>query len=586
MKKKFLKFGILTLILIAILAPTNIALAGPVDAVVDAAAWAGKKILDPVVVSLFQGISQLLITLSSLILGLSGKIFDFIVEFTILEMAENLDGGLGDGINTAWATLRDIANIFFIFVLLFTAFKAMFDLNIESLRKTLVDIIIIALLINFSLFLSKIVIDASNVVSIGFYDTIAVSANEQQIGDNVIFTGVSGGYMKMLGVHSLFNADILDMPGVNDPIKILQVGVMSAIFLLVSAIILIISSVMFITRFIILIFIMILSPLAFVAFIVPGMKDYHSQWKDALINQSFFAPIFFALTWVAFKLGFALRAMLMKGQGDFSFTATFKDPGAAIGILVNYVVITGFAIAALIISKTIANKTPGFAQVNKFLGGATIGASAWAGRKTVGKLGQRVADSKWLREKAPDNRLASTALSVGKKTGSASFDLRASKTVGTVLGDGMKGFGKAGGKGGYQSAREASIKRKMEFAEKDLKDNVTGADVEREMKKIGCGIKENQRQKRSASEVEAKRKEVQKSLEKKATSNTKSRQEKYRHRLSQSGVYVNTEAARRMRAGQKTKSESEKIIDLLKEELRKEEKEKEVTTDNKPPATS
>ena len=93
------------------------------------------KILDPVVVSLFQGISQLLITLSSLILGLSGKIFDFIVEFTILEMAENLDGGLGDGINTAWATLRDIANIFFIFVLLFTAFKAMFDLNIESLRK-------------------------------------------------------------------------------------------------------------------------------------------------------------------------------------------------------------------------------------------------------------------------------------------------------------------------------------------------------------------------------------------------------------------------------------------------------------------
>ena len=43
MKKKFLKFGILTLILIAILAPTNIALAGPVDAVVDAAAWAGKK---------------------------------------------------------------------------------------------------------------------------------------------------------------------------------------------------------------------------------------------------------------------------------------------------------------------------------------------------------------------------------------------------------------------------------------------------------------------------------------------------------------------------------------------------------------
>ena len=68
----------------------------------------------------------------------------------------------------------------------------MFDLNIESLRKTLVDIIIIALLINFSLFLSKIVIDASNVVSIGFYDTIAVSANEQQIGDNVIFTGVSG----------------------------------------------------------------------------------------------------------------------------------------------------------------------------------------------------------------------------------------------------------------------------------------------------------------------------------------------------------------------------------------------------------
>ena len=54
-------------------------------------------------------------------------------------MGKNLgdSSGIGGSITMAWATLRDIANMCFIFVLLYAAFKTMFDANFGNFQTTI-----------------------------------------------------------------------------------------------------------------------------------------------------------------------------------------------------------------------------------------------------------------------------------------------------------------------------------------------------------------------------------------------------------------------------------------------------------------
>jgi hypothetical protein len=398
-----------------------------------------------------EEIGRILMTISSLFLVFAGLIFDEVLKITVTNMAANIgSGGIGDGITTAWATLRDIANMCFIFVLLYAAFKAMFQLDFGGIGTTIKNIIIVALLINFSLFFSKVVIDASNIVSVGFYNSITSSNVQLQGGGAGIlnvgsFAGISGGYMNMLGLQTLYGSNILTA-GIDDPVKILVIGAMSAIFMLVVAVILLISAIMFAARFIILIFIMILSPLALIAYIIPGLKGKFDDWLHALLNQSFFAPLFFALTWVVFKLGTAFKATLVQ-QGAGDFTSTFTNPSGTIGLLVNYVLIIGLAIAALIFSKQMATSgamAKPFKAISGGIGTAAAGGTAWLGRKTVGLPFKHLSENAKLQGASTSkNFLARTgaraALYVSDKARNATFDMRNAAIPTSVVGDAIRG---------------------------------------------------------------------------------------------------------------------------------------------------
>jgi hypothetical protein len=317
-----------------------------------------------IVNNLFKYIGKFLMILSSAVLGIAGTFFDTVVKFSIIEMAKNIGDpeGVGGSITTAWATLRDIANMCFIFVLLFTAFSAMFNLEFGGVGKAVKNIIIVALLINFSLFFSKVVIDASNIVSVGFYNSIVTTGGSDS-------QTISNGYMRLLGLQTWNDSSVLDV--ISDPSKMLLTGVLSSVFMLLMTVILFISGVMFLARFIILIFLMILSPLAAIAYIIPNMQGKFNEWKDALINQSFFAPLFFALTWVVFKVASApgfLGSYVVKA--DLKQTAiVLNAPSTSAGLVLNYFLVMGFAVAALVFSKQMASKTAHFGTISGAIGG-------------------------------------------------------------------------------------------------------------------------------------------------------------------------------------------------------------------------
>ncbi len=442
---------------------------------------------DWLITPLFKTIGTLLMSISALVLTVVGTFFDTVMNYTVVDMAKNLGStGLGNSITQSWATLRDIANMFFIFVLLFAAFRAMFELSFGNIQTTIRNIIIVAILINFSLFASKVVIDASNIVATGFYKSITTSNyNLQRQGvseQNAVTTitnpmsGIAGGYMRLLGMQGWFSSAVLDSN--MGAAQILTVGVMSSVFFLVTAVILLITAFMFVARYILLIFAMILSALAAVAYIIPGQQGNFEKWKKMLIDQSVFAPVFFALTWVVFRLATApgfLGDTLAQASKDTAFVklVTEAPDKGVLGLVLNYVLVMGMAIAALVIAKNVASKTAEFNTITGGVATAGVGALAWGGRQTLGRMSAAASQSSTLRNLASSGKygtqlLGRAGLWTAGKGAEGSFDVRSIDTIGKIgsIGDSMKILGKGGGKGGFLKAVEEKAKSKAEYSKK------------------------------------------------------------------------------------------------------------------------
>lgn len=416
-----------------------------------------------------KGVGQALMSFSAGILAIVGVFFDTVIKVTIIDMATNIGNpqGLGGSITSVWATLRDISNMAFIFVLLFTAFKAMFELNFGSVSTTIRNIIIVALFINFSLFGTKVVIDASNIVAIGFYNSIRTGNSAQfnpgtGAGGPINFQGISGGYMRLIGLQSWFSSGILGSGNGLDAPQILLIGLMSSIFMFVTAIIFLISGVMFLSRFIILILVMVTAAPACVCYIIPGQKGHFDKWVETLKSQAAFAPIFFAMTWVTFRLasspqflGTLTLSSVTGAAGPVKdFTNIISQSPSSVssaGLVLNFMIVMGLAVASLVFSKSVASKAAGFTTISGAVGTVGAGALAIGGRKTFGYLGNKISNSAQgaLGSGNFIKRTAARAFTYGgDKLASSTFDIRNAKIPTNVIGEaiqgtiGRTGFGK------------------------------------------------------------------------------------------------------------------------------------------------
>jgi hypothetical protein len=114
----------------------------------------------------------ILILIASLIFKLVGVFFvsmAYILDVAIASTISNVPYQIST-ISIGWTAVRDLSNMFFIFVLLFIAIQTILGLAGGSAKRWLSHVIIAALLINFSLFLTGVVIDAGNVLAMGFWD--------------------------------------------------------------------------------------------------------------------------------------------------------------------------------------------------------------------------------------------------------------------------------------------------------------------------------------------------------------------------------------------------------------------------------
>jgi len=375
-------------------------------------------------------VAGIVLKLMSLVTGLSGVILNWVIDYTIVNMKDHYDKI--KAIDTAWSTIRDVANMGFIFVLLYASIQMILGAGSKT-RELIINIVIAALLVNFSLFFTKVVIDASNVLTLTFYNAMVPGGTTG--GVTILNAGLSNALMEPLGLTSLFKASsIIGIP------NIITIGVMGSAMLLISAFIFFSIAMMFIVRYVVLILVLILSPIAFVSNVIPGLSGVAKQWKDALVSQAVFAPVYMLLTWITISvfqslfsnnthdLAAALTGTIVSsgGQDKISYTA------GSIETLFNFIVVIVFLVLTLIISKQISSKAGGV--VNKFTGaltgfasGVAFGGAGALGRRSFGNIGARVAENPELIKKVEEgtaSRKERLQLWAGRKLASSSFDLR------------------------------------------------------------------------------------------------------------------------------------------------------------------
>ncbi len=300
-------------------------------------------------------------------------LFDKAIFFSVTSFADTI-GGLGS-MQSTWAIIRDLANIFFIFILLYAAIGMTLRLKDIDAKKIIVRVIVIALLINFSAFFTRVVIDASNLLAYQFYNGIDASSKEYKIfGGTKSIKGVAGALMSGLSLEKQFTGIKTNPDGSTTPVvkgTFVQIisSLLGAIFVIVvSTFVILAGTIMLLIRIVTLVFLIILSPLAFFALAMPGkMSGQFDKWFSSLVSQCFFAPAYLIFLFVSSKLISGI---------DFS-----QGTNTAMNVWLQFFVVIGFLIASLIIAS----------QMGAFGAQKAVG---WAGKMnrtafgTLTKLGK------------------------------------------------------------------------------------------------------------------------------------------------------------------------------------------------------
>lgn len=264
-----------------------------------------------------------------------------------------------------WGLVRDMLNIAFILVLLFSAFCTVFQISKYSYKNILLTLIIMALLVNFSFPIARVIIDFSNVLMYYLINGMGVVSNG---------AGFFAEFSKNSAIHDIIY--IKNVKGADTSFLFAAI-----VFIFIFAVTLLMIGLLLLIRIIALAILIIFASLAFVGSIVPFLSSYSSKWWDALFKYSFFGPIMIFMLIIASKM----MSKVTNLQSAFQTTAngqTQQNPStiAAMAFFLIPIVIlwVGISVAQ---SMSIAGAGAVVGRGQKFMG--------WAGRTFSGyRLGK------------------------------------------------------------------------------------------------------------------------------------------------------------------------------------------------------
>jgi len=430
---------ILAVILVGIIAtplalvPTNFAkadLANPSGLFIDTCKLIYPSTWGTCVMRALNGlINEITMQFLGWLVGISGSLLDFFIKFS-LDSSYFKDNV---AINNGWKLIRDLVNMGFIFILLYIAISTILQSSSYNIRSMLVKLIIAAVFINFSLFATKIVMDAGNIVALNFYNALAVPVqtdggivNQPNIGKTF------QNYLKIQNKYDPRTGEKIDIDSkssfLNSTMRAITAAIVIYIFLSLAFV--------FIARIIAFIFLMIFSPIGFIGSVFPGASGAATKWRKTLIDQTLVAPVFLILIYLVAKT-------IESGIFEVPLP-NLGDPAVAVSLdakfYFNYIIIIGLLLTTKKITKGLSGEMG--VMVEKFgkkamaiAAGATLavatGGAAMAGRVAIGRGAAALASSAGLKDMAAKKGMTGivgrTALRASNRVAESSFDVRANR---------------------------------------------------------------------------------------------------------------------------------------------------------------
>lgn len=233
-------------------------------------------------------------------------LFNILTGFLTVRPAQtNADNAL----YRAWSVMRNFANIAFVigFLIIIYSQLTSFGISNYGIKKVLPRLIIAAILVNVSYWVCAIAIDVSNILGyslqnifIGMRNTIVGGTGNtwdivswQSIG-GFILSGGTAAVAAGVGVHALAAGTV---GGALYLLLPLLVGVLMAVLvaLLIMA-----------ARQAIITVLVILAPLAFVAYLLPNTEKYFEKWRGLFTTMLVLFPVFSVLFGGAQLAGIAI----------------------------------------------------------------------------------------------------------------------------------------------------------------------------------------------------------------------------------------------------------------------------------------
>jgi hypothetical protein len=255
-------------------------------------------------------IQTVLFTLVMAVFGsfvfLASLLLDFGINTFVIGFGDMfLNSGVGVAVNNTWVIIRDFVNLFFIFGFVYIGFKMILNANDSNTRRWLVNIILAALLVNFSLFATKFVIDISNQLA------AQIAVNGLGLGSTIdpntglVKVAVGTEFMDRMGLRSLLSVEEPNGWGY----------IFGSVFLFLTAMFVFAAGgILLIIRFAMLNLFMVLSPLMFIGWVLPPLGDTMRRFWGMFIGRAFFAPIY--LLFIYFSL--QILSGLQQSVGNFS----------------------------------------------------------------------------------------------------------------------------------------------------------------------------------------------------------------------------------------------------------------------------
>ena len=235
-----------------------------------------------------QGIGWIICPLSNWLADGIDYMYSALQEFLKTKPLETTNQN--SGIYLAWVIMRNISNVAFIVAFLVIIYSQLTSVGISNygVKKMLPRLVIAAVLVNLSFTICAILLDLSNIAGYAFQDAfMGIKNTISTVGEN---TGVGWTWSEVIMLilsNGAFAGGVVATVAMGAELLPLALSALVGIGLVLLLVLLIMAA-----RQALIVILIIISPLAFVCYLLPGTEKWFKKWRDLFLTMLVFFPAF------------------------------------------------------------------------------------------------------------------------------------------------------------------------------------------------------------------------------------------------------------------------------------------------------